>query len=247
MESIPYRNGELLVKTIPKGTLLFRLTKTPTNDTRGVPVTKSTRCITPNFNVYFHPNPFVGHHIYKEYAEEVGDTVYIYVLTKDIKVILLVNPSKYTRMDRLKKGIFLKPCSTVRKGCMPSKGKDYDACLSDTIIKKFPDIVGMLGISVGDNSLMRKAMLRGIRAKTQKMFKKVKDASNHMGIPELILHPLTKRPAKDIVVSNETELNTNYTLLKKVPYNEDALHTFMNKHATYNPDIYFYTYKSNEN
>lgn len=242
-ESIPYRNSKLLIKTIPKGTLLFRYTKTPTNDTSGVPISETERCITPNFNVYFHPTPFVGYYMYKEkYTEIMGDTVSIYILKNDIKVLLLIKPSQYTRLDRIKKRNFLKPCSTVRKGCMPTKGKSYDTCVSDTIIQKHPEIVGYLGISVGDNKLLREAISRGIPRKTMKHIKRVKDASKHDGIPELSLHPLTRRPSKDILVHEKDKLETNYKLLKSMKYNEEKLHKFMDEHAKFDSETNFYTY-----
>jgi len=242
METIPYRKSKILVKTIPKGTLLFRRTKDPENDTRGVLLENGTRCITPNFNVYFHPTPFSGQYMYNKYLEEVGNIVHIYRLVKDIKVVLLVEPSEYTRMDRIKKGMFLKPCSTVRKGCMPRKGRSYDTCLSDTIIKKFPDVIGMLGISVGDNKSLRENLKKRISNKTLKTFRKVKDSSEHSGIPELALYPLAERENKNIIVKEDDELKNNYELVDSVEYDEDKLHKFMNSHAKYNADTYFYSY-----
>ena len=243
MDTILWRNTPIPIKTIPKGTLLFRLVKEPKNDIRGVPIDETTRCITPNFNVYFHPNPFIGHHMYKEYLKEIGDTVHIYILKNDVKVVSLVNPSKHSRLDYKKKGLFLKPCSTVKKGCMPKKGKEYDVCLSDSILKKYSDVVGMIGIAAGDDKYLRKALKRGIPNKTLKTFKKAKDSSNIENVPELVLHPLTKRPSSDVLVKDDTELDVNYKLLKKINYNEDKLHQFMDKHSVYNPETFFYTYK----
>jgi hypothetical protein len=242
MESIPYRKSNILIKTIPKGTLLFRITKDPENDTRGVLLEDGTRCITPNFNVYFHPNPFSGHYMYKEYAKEIGNTVHVYRLKKSIKVILLVEPSEYTRMDRIKKGMFLKPCSTVRKGCMPRKGRSYDTCLSNTIIKKFPEIVGMLGISVGDNKSFKESIKRGIPNKTLKRIRRVKDSSEHSGVPELALYPLSRRESKDIIVKEDDKLDNNYELIDSIEYNEDKLNKFMDKHSEFDPETNFYTY-----
>jgi hypothetical protein len=242
METIPYRKSKILVKTIPKDTLLFRLTKDPENDTRGVLLDNGTRCITPNFNVYFHPTPFSGHYMYKQYAKEIGNTVHVYKLKKSIKVILLIEPSEYTRMDRIKKGIFLKPCSTVRKGCMPRKGREYDTCLSDTIIKKFPNIVGTLSISVGDNKHLRDSIRKGIPHKTLKTIRRVKDASEHSGVPELALYPLIERESKNVIVKEDDELKNNYELIDSIDYNEEKLHKFMNRHAKYDSDTNFYTY-----
>lgn len=240
MESITYRKEKLFIKTIPKDTLLFRLTKTPENDTRGVPIDKG-RCITPNFNVFFHPNPFIGKHMYKDYEKETGTDVSIYILTNDIKVLMLIEPSKYSRMDRRKKK-FIKPCSTVKKGCMSKTGNEYDPCFSDTLIKKHPEIVGMIALAPGDLKHMRSALKRGIRDKTQKLFHKAKDSFGISAVPELILHPLTKRPSKDIIVNPEDKLENNYSLMKTIPYNEDELHKFMEDHAVYNPDTYFFRF-----
>lgn len=240
---VPYRRSKLLVKIIPKGTLLFRFTKTPENDLRGVPVDDKTRCVAPNFNVFFHPNPFIGYHMYRDYRGDLGTTVYIYILTHDIKVLSLVNPSKYSRMTRKTKRTFIKECSEVPRGCMPKSGNSYDPCFSQTMIKKYPDIVGMLALSPGDTKLFRKALKRGIPSRTQKMFHKAQDSFGIHEVPELILHPLAKRPASDMKIHDQDKLENNYRLLKKMEYSEDDLHAFM-KNAKYNPDTYFFDYKS---
>jgi hypothetical protein len=229
------------VKRIPKGTLLFRFTKTPQNDLRGIPVDEG-RCVTPNFNVFFHPNPFIGYHLYHDYRKEIGDTVYIYILTRDIKVIWLLEPSKYSRMTRKKK-TFIKECSLVPKGCMPRAGNSYDPCFSDTMIKKYPDIVGIISLAAGDNKLLRKAEKRGITRKIKSYFHKGKDSFGIHEVPELILHPLAKRPSRDMIVHENDTLENNYKLLKKMKYSEEDLHSFMKK-AVYDPETLFYTYRS---
>jgi hypothetical protein len=182
--------------------------------------------------------------MYKEYLSEIGDTVHIYELQKDVKVILLLNPSPYNRLDYKKKGIFLKPCSTVKKGCMPRKGNSYDPCFSDTIVKKHPEVVGMLLNAAGDIKLFKKAVKRGIPNKTLRTFKKAKDSFGIETVPELILHPLAKRPSSNVIVKKEDELDGNYKLLKSVKYNEGELHKFMNTHAEYDPETYFFKYKA---
>jgi hypothetical protein len=136
----------------------------------------------------------------------------------------------------------LKRCSTVKKGCMPKEGNSYDPCLSDTIVKKYPEIVGMLAISHGDIKIFKNALKKGIANRTQKIFKKAKDITGISSVPELILHPLTERPSENVIVKEGDKLDNNYKLLTKFKYNENKLHQFMEKHAIYDPDTYFYTY-----
>jgi hypothetical protein len=238
-ETVLYRRSPIMVKTIPKGTLLFRISKDQKSDTHGVLLDNGTRCITPTYNVFFHPNPFVGHYIYKKYEHEIGNRLHIYVLKHDVKVILLLNPSKYNRLD-YKKGTFIKPCSTMRKGCMPKKGKPYDPCFSPTFIKQNPDIVGMIANSAGDIKLMKKAT---IPQKISKTFRKAKDSFGIETVPELILHPLKSRSSTNVIAKDGDSLDTNYELLRSSVYNEREMRDFMDKHAIYNPETYFYTYK----
>jgi hypothetical protein len=237
MDTIPYRNSKLLVKTIPKGTLLFRLTKNPQNDTRGVPH-EGTRCITPNFNVFFYPNPFVADITLKPWIKDFDDKLYVYILDNDVKVLYLLNPSKYSRSSKSKNGIFIKRCSTVPKGCMPRLGSQYDPCLSDTMIKKYPDVVGMITLALTDNVRLKRS--KNKTRKVQKYFHKASDNTGVSGIPEMILHPLRKRPSKDILVHESDTLENNYSLLKTFTRNEEQLRKFMDKHTRYNPDTYFF-------
>jgi len=234
-----YRRSPIMVKTIPKGTLLFRLSKDQKSDTHGVLLNNGTRCITPSYNVYFHPNPFIGNYIYKKYKDKIGDTVHIYVLKKDVKVVLLLNPSKYNRLE-YKTGKFIKSCSTLRKGCLPRKGKAYDPCFSTSFMKQNPEIVGMIANAAGDMKLINRSK---IPTRILKTFKKARDSFGIETVPELILHPLSSRSDSDIISKDSDTLNSNYELLKSVQYNETALRDFMDKHTVYNPETYFYTYK----
>lgn len=244
METIPYRRSKLLIKTIPKGTLLFRLVKNSEDDLRGVKLEDGTRCITPNYNVFFHPNPFIGYLMYHTEFPEMTNMVHIYILKHDIKVILLVNPSQYNRLDyKKKKGIFIKPCSTVKKGCLPKELKSYDTCLSKSVIENHPEVVGTLSLSAGDQKYYRAALKRGVNHRTLRTFKKAKDSFGIEAVPELSLHPLTKRPNKDVILEPNDKVENNYRLLKKVKYNEKELQNFMQKHAVYDQNTYFYTYK----
>jgi len=242
MESVQYRKTNLNVQIFPKGTLLFRLVKQPTDDVRGVLVKEGTRCITPNYNVYFYPNPFAGKMALEKWLAEYK-TVTVYVLTKDVKVLWLLSPSKYTRTTKNTKRNFIKKCSSVPKGCLPRKGDSYNPCLSDTMVAKYPDIVGIVSLSPNDARRIREKLPRATR-KVRSYFRSAKDNLKIESVPELILHPLAKRPAKDVLVSETDVLENNYKQLKTIPVdNLDTLTEFMDKHAVYNPDTFFYNYK----
>jgi hypothetical protein len=240
MEEIPYRNTKLIIQTIPKGTLLFRTSNTPENDIRGVPMEDETRCIIPNFNVYFYPNPFAAKRSLDKY--EPTTKLYTYVLQKDVRVVLLITPSKYSRASRKTKRNFIKSCNKVPKGCMPNALSAWDPCFSDTIVKNYPDVVGMIAIAYAD-SVRLKRSLKKTSKNISKFFKMTTDSRGIKGLPELILHPLVKRPSKEIIVHNSDTLENNYKLLNKFNLNDESkMEQFMNKHAMYNPGTLFYGY-----
>jgi len=245
MDSVPYRNTKLLVKTIPKGTLLFRITKDPENDLRGVPVNETTRCITPQFKVFFYPNPFAAELTFEKYLEQDYDkNLYIYILTKPIKVFYLLNPSPHTRRDKTRKRFFIKRCSTAKRGCMPKPLNDYDACFSDTIIKKYPSVVGYIGNVWSDSVSMKKNLFKPENAKYRKYFQFAEDATNVRSVPELAIHPLAERPTKDLLVEENTPLDNSYKMFKKFNRNDKkSIMTFMDKHSKFDPETFYYTYK----
>jgi len=241
---VPYRNTKLPLKIIPKGTILFRITETPDNDLRGVPLGDGTRCLAPNFNVFFFPNPFMWKMALEKWTKKelTNPLMCIYVLIKDVKVISLVDPSKYARTTKNEPRTFITKCSKVSQGCLPRKGNPYDPCFSKTIIKNFPDIVGMQAVSFMDG-LKTKRYLNRHKNKTQKLKKYIHFAEDsakvHPSPPELILHPLSKRPSENVIVHENDSLDLNYKLIKKTPYNEEILLKYMHK-LKYNPETYFF-------
>lgn len=246
METIPYRKTKLHVLTIPKDTLLFRLVENPKDDTRGIPTgNDDERCIVPNHNVYFHPNPFMGKLSLIVDAYKL-DEVKVYKTIRDVKVILLVHPSKYTRSDRTKKRFFLKSCADTPKGCLPRVQTFYNNCFSDSIIEKHPDIVGHMSISYTDTGRLDRTLSRNktLRKKIKKYLHNASDSRGIEGPPELVLHPLSKRPQNPMIVKPNDKLENNYKLIKTFKTeNWDKVHSFMSKHAEYNPNTYYFTYK----
>ena len=245
METIPYRKSRLIIKTIPKGTLLFRILKNQENDMRGVPIENDKRCLTPNFNVYFYPNPFAAQIAFEKYLDTHYDQyVYVYILNKDIKVISLLNPSKYSRADKQRKGIFIKRCATVKKGCLPRNYNTYDACLSDTIIKKFPEIVGTIAVVQADARSMKKKLPNAKNATIRRFFKNAEDRLGTKSVPELSIHPLILRPSKDVITKEGDLLENNYRVLRKFNRRDrDLIIKFMDTKTVYNPETFYYTYK----
>ena len=49
-------------------------------------------------------------------------------------------------------------------------------------------------------------------------------------VPELILHPLSKRPSENVIVQETDSLDSNYKLVKKIPYNEEILLKLQNQY-----------------
>jgi hypothetical protein len=238
---IPYRNSKLLIKTIPKDTLLFRMVENPTDDLRGVQV-DGKRCITPTYNVFFYPNPFAGPIAFEKYSTHKNMDVYVYKLKDDVKVLWLLNPSKYSRRERNKKRNFIRSCATVKKGCLPRSGTATDPCLSESLIKKYPDIVGIMSIAWSDNVQIKSKLNK--TQKIKKYFKDANDSRGKPGIPELILHPLKRRPSKDIVINDGDQLENNYEQIGKFSQKDFAqMELFMEKHTVYNPETYFFKYR----
>lgn len=247
MEEVTYRRSPIMVKTIPKGTLLFRLTKSTKDDLRGLPKKDGTRCILSNHNVFFYPNPFVGKLALGEFRNIKNiDMMSVYVLKNDIRVVWLLKPSKYAKTQKNAKRSFLKKCSKTRKGCLDRTKVEgshapYNPCFSEGFIEKNPDIVGMMYVSVDDGK-RTKAALKD-KTSIKKYFKFATDSNEYSAVPELVLHPLKKRPSKDVIVHSGDPLETNYKLLTQFETVDNKLMNFMEKHAEYNPETFYYTYK----
>ena len=243
MERIRYKNRPLVIKTIPKGTLLFRLTKNPENDVRGVPLEDGTRCIIPNFNVFFYPNPFAAELAFHEYLSEFDENVYIYILEKDVKVLFLLKPSTFHRGDRTRKNGFMTKCSSIEKGCMTRKLSAYDICLEEDFIAKYPHIVGIMSNPVGDFKKMKVQLKKPENKHLEKYFHYGEDNLGITALPELSLNPLAERPIENIIVNKKDKLNLNYKLFKKFKRGDPKIETFMDKHTEFNETTFYYEYK----
>ena len=239
METILYRRKKLEVKTIPKGTLLFRLVESPEDDVRGVPLADGTRCLTPNQNVFFYPNPFVAKLALAGWVNDFK-AVTVYKLVRDVKVLWLLLPSKNTREMKNTKRNFITRCSNVPKGCLTKPRNGYDPCLSSTLIKKYPEIVGIVGIARSDAARLKDNLKRRTTRRIRKYMKPAKDASGVESVPEIILHPLAQRPQKDVIVREGDVLENNYQKMGEYNLtNELALSKLLDS-AHFNPETLFY-------
>jgi hypothetical protein len=172
------------------------------------------------------------------------DKIRVYRTKKDIKVLSLLLPSKYSRTHKLTKRTFIKRCSKVPKGCLPKPLKGYDPCFSETMVKKHPDIVGITSIATTDAKRLRNNLKNKTHRKNLKYYHNAQDIDGNTAPPEVAIHPMASRPSKDVITSSEDEIENNYELLKTMKIkDEDTLRSFMDKHAVYNPDTYFYIYK----
>jgi hypothetical protein len=242
MEGIPYRRSKILIQTVPKGTLLFRKTSRPTDDLRGVKLDDGTRCIHRNYNVFFYPNPFTVEHTLSEWIGGPFKMV-VFQLEHDIKVIRLLKPSKYHRNTKNTKRNFIKTCRKVDKGCLPKKIRGYDPCLSDGFMTSHPDIVGMMAIAPGDAKRLDVGLNKKTMKNKLKYFHIAEDSVGSKSVPELALHPLRTRPAKDLIVKDGDDLENNYKMLKIFKSTQDTeLREFMDKHTVYDPETFFYRY-----
>jgi hypothetical protein len=244
MESVKYGNLIIPIQILPKGTLLFRKVIRPEDDIKGVLLDSGKRCITPNYNVFFHPNPFVGELALGGFIAEYGTKIYAYILNHDVKVLQLINPSKFTRRDK-NKSTFIRRCSTIKKGCLPKKGREWDPCMSKPLIEKYPDVVGMIAISMGDTKMYQKALKsRKVTRRISKFLNPVSDNRNLTGIPEIILHPLKTRLSKDLISDSNVEHDTNFKIIKEFDVlDKQGMLEFMEQKTIYNPQTSLYSYK----
>jgi hypothetical protein len=245
METIPYRRSKLVIQTIPKGTVLFRVSRRPQDDLRGVELPDGTRCIHRNYNVYFYPNPFVAEHSLHEWIKG-NYKLHVFRLDVDVKVIRLLLPSRYHRNTKNTKRNFVKRCSKVGKGCMPNALRGYNPCLTEGFMTSHPDIVGMMAIAPRDANELHESFRRNktLRAK-RKYFHFATDAAGSESVPELILYPLRVREPADRIVRPDDVLETNYSLLHTFRGRQQAeVQAFMDTHTVYDPETFYYRYKA---
>jgi hypothetical protein len=242
MEVVTYKKHKIYLDTIPKGTLLFRVTSKPIDDFVGVDVGNET-CIPTQYNVFFYLDPFVSIILEKWF---VGiPNIEVYELETDVKVVLLLKPSSHTRGDAKTKTrkTFMVPCNKTRKSCL--KGRSYDPCFEEDFLKKFPHVVGYIGLSRKDSSILE-AKLKTSLKDVVDYISIAEDDRGVKGPPELVLYPLQKRKIDDIHIEDSERWSQdkkfNYKHVKSIPRTQQDLKLFIDTHTSRDPNTGYYTY-----
>ena len=242
MEVVTYKKHKIYLDTIPKGTLLFRVTASPKDDFVGVEVDNKT-CIPSQYNVFFYLDPFVSIILEKWF---VGiSNIEVYELETDVKVVLLLKPSTHTRGDAKTKTrkTFMVPCNKTRKSCL--KGRPYDPCFDEDFLKKFPHVVGYIGLSRKDSSILQSKLKTSLKDVVD-YIPIAEDERGVKGPPELVLYPLQKRELSDIVIEDSDKWihgkKFNYKHIRSIPRTHKDLITFMDTHTSRDPNTGYYTH-----
>jgi len=244
MEVVAYKKHKVYLDRIPKGTLVFRAVVNPEDDFTGV-VVGDTKCIPPTYNVFFYFNPFVTDSQPKWYDQIKN--MEVYELTKDIKIMLLLKPSTDTRGDprsTTRKKPYLISCNKTAKSCL--KGREYDPCFSKDFLKKYPDVVGYIGIGKSDANILSDSMKTNLKSVVD-YIQISEDDLNIKGSPELVLYPLQTRKVDDIIITDPEEWKRhnkfNYKHLASLPNTRKDLLKFIETHTTRDENTGYYSYK----
>jgi hypothetical protein len=190
----------------------------------------SKEYLFPQFNVFFYPYPFVGEEIiYNSSSRE--KEVRVFVLTRDVEVLMAVAPSENSRGNRFGSD-YLISCDKAQHP-RPLQGKSYDPCFNQQFLEKYPEISGMLGLAKKDADLhIVDVMERRFFSKYRALFSDItyKSVGNvkpsgigynddefewierSIGVPEIVLHPRANR------LDNGSP--HNYRLLTTLPVSE---------------------------
>jgi hypothetical protein len=128
---------------------------------------------------------------------------------------------------------------------MPKRMNDYDACFSDTIIQKYPNVVGMLANVNKDAIAMKRTLNKSENSKYSKYFKFAEDVYGVRSIPELAIYPLAERSTKDVLVKPGDTLDNTYKLFKTFSRSDKkSITNFLDTHTKFDPSTFYYTYKA---
>ncbi len=177
-----FKEIDIPIIVIPRGTLLFRSVQEGIDDFCGIR-NGYKYCMNKNYNVFFYPYPAYRRDKFK-----------IFVVEETLKIVNLIYPSYLSREVRLKKKYdFIQSCDEVERDfCGGNNGYRYDPCFSEEFLKENPDIAGMIGLAVGD---LEEQKNQYTDLNKYSIFHR--DVRGKMGVPELILYPKQTRQISD--------------------------------------------------
>jgi hypothetical protein len=231
------------VLTIPKGTILFRYIfggKEPIKDYIGkYNQEKDIYTLSQDDCTFFYFYPYVRDTNRYLVDEIKSDSAMVtYLTTRDINILLLINPSKFTKYPETKSNAVLS-CKDV-VSCEGFYGFKNDICFKESFRKENPDIVGNMNLGYKDNLDLKKAIKTGKFDDFKKFVAYFKDQGMNSGAIELALYPRVKNVLKciqtkldmsgfDYIVKNLDDFN--YFPLFIFPhdlYAKDELYNFLN-------------------
>ncbi len=272
LELRKYKDEEIPLLTIKKGTVLFRTVleeKVLISDYLGLKTSEedSTYCLPSNYNVFFFTCPYVFdiNKFHRKEAEDKNPIIALYVILEDLKVALMVKPSKLIRASEDNDNPISTSCENFTF-CKNIKGRYYDPCFFEEFIKENPDVVGSYSIQHSDTYPFIKQLKTKVYNPFRKFISLVKD-EKYYGAPELILYPKKIRSLENINTNLEkidlqsfiSEGQFNYypiaTYYHKPMDSSDELYTNLHKllspeglkiddellHMTLDKRTYFYT------
>jgi hypothetical protein len=203
------------ILTIPKGTILFRhvyKTDNPINDFLGKYNEKEDKyTLSPDQYIYFYFYPYIRD-TNKFVSSEIQDisTMITYVTTRDINILLLIKPSKYSKSKRFRSNT-ISLCNE-KIDCEGQKGFETDICFKEKFREENSDILGNISIKYSDNIDLKEAIKSGKFNDFKKFIAFFKNVNNNLGVPEIALYPRIKNTDKCI----ETKLDIpGYDWIKK--------------------------------
>ncbi len=241
---IEFKDDFVYTMILPKGTVLFRGTSKEdiSNNFKGVSIAHiynyntgneeySDHVLYPNYNVFFYPYPYSSDKIFKNFTD-----ILVYTLERDVEIVMGVTPSPNKRSNRINSE-YLKSCNKVDLTSDPDIiGRTYDPCFDPEFIKLYPTIVGIMNLAQKD------ADIHIATTSDEIFFTKYRsnfiDAASNVGIPEIILYPLSKRQeeqiySKDDNTNRPSNDELNYSLFTRLKHNSgfyyDDLWSFMEK------------------
>jgi hypothetical protein len=149
--------------------------------------TSSEFCVDPHTNVFFYPTPFVAD-VLDRYAVHG-----VFIVNYDLEIITMILPSNNVHDTPTASHVL---CSTQSSIDLCGKRKSTeDPCLTELLIKEYPNIYGYIGIHKKDSArytTFKKSVPKEYTDITT-LFETSNEDKTH-GIPEIVLFPYHVRP-----------------------------------------------------